>query len=94
MNEVNVRSSPTDDGREDIRAGRAAIAQWFALEELAGKEPSLPVWKPRTKRQRALVIRVDAQWRALLARARTLPEIYDGTGHGDGSGEATEGRWS
>lgn len=52
---------------------KAAIDQWRRLAEIARKEPSIPVWRPRTRYAHALWNRVDARWRALLAEARSVP---------------------
>lgn len=46
------------------------IGRWLKLKEIARTEPSLPVWRPRSKRAKARWARVDAKWRALLAEAR------------------------
>lgn len=57
---------------------RILIDRWHRLAEIARKEPSIPVWRPRTKYARALWTRVDARWRALLADARSVPSEKEG----------------
>ena len=54
------------------RERKKAIEEWMLLEEIARREPSLPIYQPRTRRERALWVRVDAYWRAMLARARSV----------------------
>lgn len=60
----------THDADVAAPAGSDAIAQWLKLEHIARIEPSLPVWRPRSMRAKALWARTDAKWRSLLAEAR------------------------
>lgn len=71
--EQSARTIEIPDVDTPPLADREAIARWLKLEDIARKEPSLPVFRPRTRRARELWARVDAEWRALLAEARAVP---------------------